>query len=132
MRTQWTIEIAKALPSYNTYEKMHKWAKKKLKDDWYLIVMEAVHGLTFKKIPTPCTLRVTVYHKLQRQRDILNVGTTADKLVLDALTRPKPPKTRGLGILPDDDSRSIKEVTLSLKKGEADATILVFRRYHGN
>ena len=132
MRQQWTIEIPEALPSYNTYEKMHKWAKKKLKDDWYLLVMEVVHGLSFKKIPTPVTLRATVYHKLQRQRDILNVGTTLDKLVVDALTKPKPPKTRGLGVLHDDDSGSIKKVTLLLEKGEADATVLVFRRYRGN
>ena len=132
MRTQWTIEIAKALPSYNTYEKMHYRTKKRLKDLWYTLVMEAVHGLTFKKIPTPVTLRGTVYHKLQRRRDILNMGTTLDKLVVDALTKPSESQPRGLGLLPDDDYKSIREVTLSLKKGEADATILVFRRYHGN
>ena len=127
-RTQWTIEIPKALPSYNTYEGMHYRTKTRLKEEWYLLVMEAVHGLSFRKIPTPVTLRATVYHKLQRRRDILNVGTTLDKLVVDALTAPSKSQPRGLGVLPDDDSGSIKRVTLLLEPGEADATVLVFRR----
>jgi len=127
-RTQWTIEIPKALPSFNMYETLHYRVKKKLKDEWYLLVMEACHGLSFKKIPTPCTLRATVYHKLLRQRDLLNMGTPLDKLIVDGLTRPKGNKTRGLGFLPDDDWKHISEVTLRLAKGEQDATVLVFRR----
>lgn len=128
MRTQYTIEIPKALPSYNTYESLHYRKKKILKDLWYVLVMEACNGLTYTKIPTPCTLRATVYHKLLRRRDCANMGTPLDKLILDALSKPDKSKTRGLGFIPDDDYKHIAEVTLALAKGEHDATVLVFRR----
>jgi hypothetical protein len=127
-RNQWTIEIPKALPSYWQFTKLHWSAKKKMIDLWHTLLLEATRGLTIKKIPTPCKVRITVYHKLSRRRDCFNMGTPADKLIFDTLSAPDGNKTRGMGFIPDDDWKNIPEVTLCLAQGEQDATVLVFKR----
>ena len=129
-RTQWTIEVPKALPSYWQFTKLHWSAKKKMIDLWYTLLLEATCGLTYKKIPCPCTLRVAVFHRVRRVRDCANVGTPLDKLILDSISAPGGNKTRGLGLIPDDDCKHIREVTLvvSPDKAEKDMTVLLFRK----
>ena len=130
----WTITVPRPLPSFNIWDgwSYHEQTRQK-NEIWWPLVQKACHGLKFKKIPTPCTLRITVYRKLPGRGDVLNLGTPADKLVVDALTRPKGPKWRGVSLLLDDNYDNLRAVTLTMRtsKREDECTVLEFKKVVG-
>jgi len=125
------LEIPWAPPSVNIWMNMNRWKRSDMKDIAYLAVVCAVAGagVQGQEVPTPCDIHVTIQKSGHaRQYDAQNYVTTVDKLFLDALTRARGRKRRGLGILPDDSIEYIRLFLPTVEWGHAkNRTILSFR-----
>lgn len=131
---QQIIVIDDIPPSYNKWNTMHYHEQTRMKQDRYYLVQKAVHESGIRKIETPCVLSATVFKRSPRAGDSFNMGTTIDKLYIDALTEPGRGKARGLGLLPDDNYNHVPTCCFTLRKcgkGERERTELVFEPVRG-
>ena len=110
------IEIPETPKSLNQLFAMNRWDRTRYRDD----VRKTVWYLT-RKIPTlscftePVTMHLTAIFKDKRSRDLDNyIG--GSKYLIDGL--------RHAGIITDDNTECVKAITMELKKGPENKTII--------
>jgi hypothetical protein len=116
-----TVTLPVVLPSYWTWQKLHWSAKRKMQDEYLLMLTPFSPPKRHR--PWGCCVWVstTVYKKVMRG-DETNLVATLDKLVLDNISQPKGNKTRGLGWIVDDSPEYVKVGTPEICKIAGDVT----------
>ena len=133
-----TIRIPMIPPTFNEWDRGRTknaqiGRQARYKEDAYKALLVATANLKHP-IPVPCIIRTIVYKKYPNRGDAQNLTTPVDKMFLDGLTSPRPPKKRGLGLLPDDRGRFCTVCTPICRKAHEgiEYTEMVFEPRKGS
>ena len=125
-----TLTMYMKIPTVNEWERkarQHWGYQKRWKDRGLAHIWVAVKQAGLEKIETPCVMQPHIYKKHGNIADPNNYTTPINKIFIDSLTAPKPPKKRGLALLPDDTAEYITHADPIIHYGAAkDRVVLVF------